>query len=165
MIASMGCKKQGSSSSNNVIFSFNDSLKATGTIETHPNYDYIGGPNCEFEFDRAGQYATGESIDIGLFAGYHCDLITAPLPYQTSLFTVVINVNPVPSQTNSYAYSKDTPDSTTDTPGNLMLTLTERDNNRVKGTITGTIYRTNTGQNLIPGKFDCSFDLAIPLVK
>lgn len=35
----------------------------------------------------------------------------------------------------------------------------------VKGTITGTIYRRNVGLNLIPSKFDCKFDLAIPFVQ
>ncbi len=160
------CKKSDPASANNVIFSFNDSLQATGTTEFRPGYDFIGGSNCEFEFDRLGQYATGETIDIGFYAGYHCELITNPIPDTTSLFTLVINVNAQPGTTISYAYVKDTaPNDRSNTPGNLLLTIIERETNHVKGTITGTIYRTNVGQNLIPNKFDCKFDLAIPLVQ
>jgi hypothetical protein len=160
------CKKSEPASTDSVIFSFNDSLKATGKMEFRPGYDYIGGPNCEFEFDRLGQYATGETIDIGLFAGYHCGLITDPLPVTTNLFTVVINENPYPWETISYSYVKDlAPNDQGNTPGDLTLTITERKSNHVKGTITGTIYRTNVGQNLISSKFDCQFDLAIPFVQ
>jgi hypothetical protein len=92
--------------------------------------------------------------------------MTSPLPYQTHLFSVTIVVNPHPWETVAYSYNKGvSPDTTHDSPGDLILTLTERDNNRVRGTVTGTIYQTNVGLNLLPSKFDCKFDLAIPLVK
>ena len=130
--AFVSCKKA-ETSSNNVILSFNDSIPATCQAVFRPGYDYIGGPNCEFEFDRTGRFATGETVDIGLFAGYHCDLMTSPLPYQTHLFSVTIVVNPHPWETVAYSYNKGvSPDTTHDSPGDLILTLTERDNNRVR---------------------------------
>jgi hypothetical protein len=160
------CKKNEPPAADNVIFSFNDSLKATAITDFRPAYDFIGGPNCEFQFDRLGQYASGESVDIGLFAGYHCELISNPLPDTTSLFTVVVNVSVHDWETISYSYVRDVaPNDRGNTPGNLILTVTERKNNHVKGTITGTIYRANVGLNLIPNKFDCQFDLAIPFVQ
>jgi hypothetical protein len=161
----IGCKKQ-SPSANNVRFSFNDSLQATCTVDVRPNFDFIGGTNCEFQFDRIGAFATSESAEIGLFAGYHCDLMTAPLPYQTHLFSVTVIYYKTPADPIAYSFNNGAPpDSTGNTPGNLILTLTQRDNNRVRGNIAGTIYRTNVGQNLLPSQFNCSFDLAIPLVK
>jgi hypothetical protein len=161
------CKKSDPVAADSVIFSFNDSLKATAKADFRPGYDFIGGPNCEFQFDRTGQYATGESVDIGLFSGYHCELITDPLPVKTNLFTVVIVEYLHSWEPISYSYKKDVlpNDTTGNTPGDLLLTITERQNNHVKGTITGTIYRSNVGQNLLPSKFDCQFDLAIPLVQ
>jgi hypothetical protein len=51
------------------------------------------------------------------------------------------------------------PDTTATAPGDLVLSIIARANNRVKGTVTGTIYRSNVGQNLIPSKLSCTFDL------
>src|SRR5450631_1090773 len=111
------CKKSEPVATDSVIFSFNDSLKATAKAVFRPGYDFIGGPSCEFEFDRTGQYATGESVDIGLFAGNHCELITDPLPVKTNLFTLAILEYVHPWEAITYSYRKSTVPN--DTTGNL----------------------------------------------
>ncbi len=161
------CKK-GTSSANHVVFSFNDSLKATCWTDIRPNFDFLGGPNCEFQFDRMGKYVTGESAEIGFFVEYLCDLKTAPLPYQTQYFSVTIIVYPHAWDPIIYNYAKGIPpDTARNTSGNLTLTITSRETNLVRGTIKGTIWSSlNDGNNYyVPFKFDCSFDLAIPVIK
>jgi hypothetical protein len=160
-----GCKKQ-DTSANHVLFSINDSAQATCVMDIRPSYDFMGGSNCEFQFDRLGTFTGGQGAEIGLFAGYQCDMMTAPLPYQTQLFTLVASVNTSSSPTIYYSYVNNGPaDSIGNTPGNLVLTITQRDSGRIQGYVKGTIYRSDVGQNLSAGSLNCTFDLAIPLVQ
>jgi hypothetical protein len=160
------CKKQ-QSSANNVSFSFNDSTEVVCSVLEAPGYNYIEGANCVFTFNRSGKYAAGQPALIGLSTLSDCSLMTDPLPYQTSIFTVAIQINQEPFET-LYSYGKSPPQDSaynSNTPGNLTLTITERDNNRVRGTISGTIYGGPGGQAITaPSKFNCTFDLALPLI-
>ncbi|MGN6802125.1 MAG: hypothetical protein ACTHJN_09475 [Ginsengibacter sp.] len=163
------CKKQSDGvSPDHIIFSLNDSLPATCSIKVRdPDNEYVGNPNCELEIDRQGRFKTGEAADIGIFEENNCDLATGPLPYQTHFFRCAIIVYQHPWEAVTYVYDRGTywPDSTATTPGDLVLTITKRDNNRVKGTVTGTIYKSNVGLNLVPAKLSCTFDLLIPVTK
>jgi len=90
-------------------------------------------------------------VDIGLFAGNHCELITDPLPVKTKAFTLAILEYVHPWEAITYSYRKDAApnDTTNNLPGDLLLTITERKNNHVKGTISGTNYRSDVGQNML----------------
>jgi hypothetical protein len=164
-----GCKKQSEAiSPDHIVFSLNDSLPATCSLKvSDPDIEYVGNPNCQLEIDRDGRFKTGEAAGIGIFEEYNCDLATGPLPYQTHFFRCGIIVYQHPWEAVTYMYDRGTywPDTTATTPGDLVLTITKRDNNRVKGTVTGTIYKSNVGLNLVPAKLSCTFDLLIPVTK
>ncbi|WP_143774384.1 hypothetical protein [Niastella vici] len=113
---------------------------------------------------RMGNFGTGEDALIGIYATKDCNFMTSTLPYTTNYFLVSVIVYNKPWDAVTYTYSKSIPpDTLGNTPGDLTLTITQRDNYRVKGTIKGTIYRSNVGMRLFPSKFDCTFDLVIPL--
>lgn len=169
MCLNVSCKKQKEAlSPDHIVFSLNDSLPATCSIKVqNPDIEYIGNPNCELNIDRDGQFKTGETAGIGIFEAYNCDLAMGPLPYQTHFFRCAITVYQHAWEAVTYFYNRGTywPDTSATTSGDLVLSITERANNRVKGAITGTIYRSNVGLNLIPAKFTCTFDLLIPVEK
>jgi hypothetical protein len=169
MCMNVSCKKQAASvSPDHIEFSLNDSLPATCSIKVrNPDIEYVGTPDCGLNIDRTGQFKTGESAELALFEEHNCDLTIGPLPYQTHFMRCVIVFYQHPWEAITYAYDRGTysPDTTATTPGDLVLTITARANNRVKGTITGTIYRSNVGQNLVPSKLSCTFDLLIPVEK
>lgn len=133
----------------------------------NPDIEYVGNPNCQLEIDRDGEFKMGETADIGIFEEYNCDLATGPLPYRTHFFRCAITVYHHPWEAVTYFYDRGTywPDTTATTPGDLVLTITQRANNRVKGSVTGTIYRSNVGLNLVPARLSCTFDLLIPVTK
>jgi hypothetical protein len=156
-----GCNKDKDAVSHDSIrFSLNDSLPATCKMPQRPGSDYIGNPNCALDVNRMGAFETGEDALIGIYASNDCNLMSSPLPYQTRNFLVSAWVYEQPWKLITYAYNNN--DTLINTRGDLILTIIQRDNNRVRGTIKGIIYRSDYSIPL-PSKFDCTFDLAIPL--
>lgn len=154
-VSAPACHKD-SKSPNNLQFSLDGGQTITCWQPIRPGVDYFGGANCELSFDRYGTPAAQGATEVGVFAGYDCTLMTAPLPYKSSNFTYVIDLYQGNSGVVTYAY----PGQDSTKPGNLVLTLLERDNHRVRGTVTGTIYQ-QTG-SFPPSQLTCSFDLDLP---
>jgi hypothetical protein len=148
------CKKN-SSSPNDVRFSLNGGAETVCYADIRPNYDFLGGANCEFQFDRTGGTTSSGSADIGVFVENDCSMVKGPLPYQTTHFRfgLIVNVpysypfNGVPGQ---------------DSLGHMILTITGRSSNRVVGTISGIIYRSDIGY-ADSATLNCSFDLNMPV--
>lgn len=155
LFGATACHKN-SKSPNNVQFSLDGGQTITCWQSTGVGIEYFGGPNCELSFSRNGAPAAQGSTGIGVSVWNECALMTAPLPTQTSNFTFVINLYQGNSSGINYYY----PGQDSSKMGNLVLTLLERDNHRVRGTVTGTIYE-QIGSHP-PTQVKCSFDLDLP---
>src|ERR1700744_332338 len=87
------CKKS-SSSPNHVRFTLNGGTPMVATTDIRPGYDFLGGGNCEFEFDRLGGDSTTGGYEIGVFVENDCNLLNGTLPYPTTHFTLGILTYP-----------------------------------------------------------------------
>jgi hypothetical protein len=161
LLGSLAACKKKEVSANSVHFSLNGDTTIVCSGVFRPGYDYMGGPNCEFEFDRYGGGSAVGNDEIGLFVNSDCNMVTGSLPYRTSNFTVAtVLYGPIgPATTYSYPFSG-IPGS--GPLGNLTLTITGRESHRVVGSISGIIYRSDVGYK-DSVTLDCSFDLDIPV--
>ncbi len=157
-----GACKKSSSSANNVRFTLNGGNEIVATVDHSPGFDFLGGPNCEFQFDRTGtNSAKTSSGDIGIFIENDCDAVKGALPYITTQFSLGILYYPTNGSAVPYSYPF-TGVTGADSLGTLTLTITGRSSNRVIGTVAGVIYRSDIGYE-DSVTLDCSFDLNMPV--
>jgi hypothetical protein len=157
------CKKN-SSSANNARFSLNGGAEIVCPTDHSPGYDFLGGSNCEFQFDRIGANSGGTSTgEIGVFIENDCNAAKGSLPYVTTHFRLGILYYPTNGSAVPYSYPF-TGVPGQDSLGTMTLTITGRSSNRVIGTIAGVIYRSDIGY-ADSVSLNCSFDLNMPVTQ